>query len=454
MSYAAAYPRAGNRGRLTRALALLTVLWAMLLAPARAQEPPQVVDLVLGTSVQGRPITALRVGSGPRKLVLVGATHGGPERNTFQLATELAAHFRANPAAVPSGVRLYIIPTLNPDGLALDIRQNANGVDLNRNMDTRADTCPANDWQHTVEGAYGIVSDTGGPFSESEPESRLIRDFLLDASGVVFIHTSGGVVFPACEHAPSAALARVYAAAAGYPYIPKWDLSEITGGMHDWAGGLGIPAITPELATGDQPETDANLRAVQAVLGQAEALLLLPEARFVAGVPVQPVIWRAWQAWGGEKLFGLPLGPATAEGNGWRQIFERAILVYQPDRADTTGVVEVEPLRPQVIGDSETTPAPPVEGARFFPETQHNLAGLFAQFWEVYGGASLFGMPVTEEHAATENGMPIVHQVFERAILTRPAQATSMSEVTLGPVGRIDWAQLDAVAPTARIRPR
>jgi murein tripeptide amidase MpaA len=125
--------------RLFSVLVQILIVWFMLEGSAWAQPAsPQVVDLTLGVSTQGRPITAVRIGNGPRKLVLVGSTHGGPERNTFELATQLIGYVRANPITIPPDVRLYVIPTLNPDGLALGIRQNANGIDLNRNMDTRA----------------------------------------------------------------------------------------------------------------------------------------------------------------------------------------------------------------------------------------------------------------------------------------------------------------------------
>src|SRR6266545_680817 len=181
---------------------LLTLALQLWLAPRSGFAAPRMADLTLGRSGDGRPITALKIGDGPRKFALVGDTHGGPEANTFQLATMLADYFRAHPAEVPASVRLYIIPTLNPDGLAGGTRFNGRGVDLNRNMNTNTDTCPENDWNIHVQGAYGVESDTGGPYAESEPESRLIRDFLLDASGVIFYHSLGGDVFPAFrEHA-------------------------------------------------------------------------------------------------------------------------------------------------------------------------------------------------------------------------------------------------------------
>jgi predicted deacylase len=255
---------------------ILLILFLLLAAPLHAAPSRQstVQDLTIGLSTQGRPITALRIGDGPMKLVIVGNTHGAPEANTYTLAAMLADHFRANPHEVPSAVRLYIIPTINPDGLALGTRFNARGVDLNRNMNTNLDACPENDWRTTVFGAYGIISDTGGPYPDSEVESRVLRSFLLDAWGAIFLHSAAGNVFPAfCEHAPSIELAQTYATGAGYRYTRFWDAYTITGGMHDWAASLGIAAIVPELLTGTEPEFEQNLAGVRAVLAAAEELL-------------------------------------------------------------------------------------------------------------------------------------------------------------------------------------
>src|SRR5262245_37156732 len=293
-----------SRSRALQRLALLLLL-APSLVPARpAAGAVRVVDLTLGLSGAGRPITAVRIGDGPRKFVLVGDTHGGPEANTFQLAAQLADYFRAHPDEVPPAVRLYIIPTLNPDGLAEGTRFNGAGVDLNRNMNTNLDACPENDWNIHVQGARGIESDTGGPYIESEPESRLIRDFLLDAAGAIFYHSSGGDVFPAsCEHAPSIALAQAYAAATGYEYDRYWPNYNITGGMHDWAGSLGIAAITPELINGVDSDYEQNLTGVQAVLQNAAALLPLPQDRVEQGIQIPALIWRYWKAHGGNERF-------------------------------------------------------------------------------------------------------------------------------------------------------
>lgn len=441
--------------RLTALAAALVILSFVSLSPTLAQPGVPVVDLTLGSSTQGRPITAVRIGNGPRKVVLVGATHGYPERNTYTLVTQLVEHLRAQPEAVPASLSLYIIPLLNPDGMELQSRFNANGVDLNRNMDTSADNCPQNDWQPIVAGAYGLTAETGGPYSDSEVESRLIRDFLLDADAVVFYHSNAGVVFPACAHPPSADLARIYADGANYVFIPEWDRYVITGGMSDWAGGLGITAIIPELVTGDLPEFEQNLGGVQAILNAVDGIAPPAQPQQEGGIEVQPIIWRAWKAWGGTPLFGQPIGPAIKTDAGWSQRFERARLEYVPAQTNTTASVQSALLGRELFAPVADEPEAPVEGARFFPETQHNVRQPFADFWQVNGGLPIFGLPLSAEQEATDDGgAQVVRQVFERAILQRPAAAATMFEVTLAPLGRIEWAQIDARSVQTSVQAR
>jgi hypothetical protein len=434
--------------------ALLLLSFAGIL-PAHARTTPPIADITIGASTEGRPITAVRIGTGPRKFVLVGNTHGGPEANTYELMLQLITYFREHPSEVPPDLSFYLIPTVNPDGLALGSRFNARQVDLNRNMDTAIDRCIDNDWQHLVSGAYGVISDTGGPFPESEVESRLVRDFLLDANAAIFFHSNAGVVFPACEHPPSVRLAQVFAGGAGYDFIPVWDRYPITGGMHDWAGGLGIAAITPELISGDLPEFEQNLRGVQAVLRGAQDLIPELEARDIAGMPVHPVIWRAWRAWGGERVWGLPLGPPQAEGpSGTQQLFENGLLHYDPDRSPTTFAVQVGLLGREWLGGRVVPPETPGEG-RFFSETGHDISGLFAEFWEIYGGLPIFGLPLTgEEPGEDPAGLPVITQTFERAQLMRPAGAESIAAIRLRPLGRLRWAQADARTPASPVQPR
>jgi protein MpaA len=111
--------------------------------------------VVIGRSVQGRPIVAWTLGpdAAPRKILVVGCIHGDE-------CAGLAIVASLRRAPVPSGVQLWLVPELNPDGTAADTRQNARGVDLNRNFPYR--------WRPISDPVY-----YSGPTSVSEPETKV-----------------------------------------------------------------------------------------------------------------------------------------------------------------------------------------------------------------------------------------------------------------------------------------
>jgi murein peptide amidase A len=85
-----------------------------------------------GRSVDGRRIVAVRRGraDAPMRLLVTGSTHG----------TESAGHAivaRLRKMTPPDGVQVWTVRTFNPDGAARGTRQNARGVDLNRNFPYR-----------------------------------------------------------------------------------------------------------------------------------------------------------------------------------------------------------------------------------------------------------------------------------------------------------------------------
>jgi predicted deacylase len=89
------------------------------------------VAATVGHSVQHRPIEVVHIaGSGPRVLV-VGAIHGDEPAGIAVVRALERTHPRAE---------LWLVPVLNPDGLAAGTRGNAHGVDLNRNFPSL--------WQH------------------------------------------------------------------------------------------------------------------------------------------------------------------------------------------------------------------------------------------------------------------------------------------------------------------
>src|SRR3954465_3871052 len=85
--------------------------------------------LPVGHSVDGRAIRPVVLGSAPpaHRLLVVGCIHGNEPAglgNTPGLGG----------AGGQAGAEIVVVPTVNPDGcLRLGTRQNAHGVDLNRN---------------------------------------------------------------------------------------------------------------------------------------------------------------------------------------------------------------------------------------------------------------------------------------------------------------------------------
>jgi predicted deacylase len=115
----------------------------------------------IGTSVRDRPIRAYRLGDPEARVtaVVLGSMHGDEKAGTRMVK----ALRTGRPV---TGVDLWVIPTINPDGAARGTRGNARGVDLNRNFRHR--------WA-PLTGAY-----YSGTRAFSEPESRAFKRFVDD----------------------------------------------------------------------------------------------------------------------------------------------------------------------------------------------------------------------------------------------------------------------------------
>ena len=145
--------------------ALLALLLALALlgvgspADAAGTAGPAVLEVrTLGHSVSGRPIRAWHLGTpGATKVVLISTMHGD-ESAVSRILTSL------RDGSPVTGVDLWVVPTYNPDGKARHRRQNAHGVDLNRNYPTS--------WR-PMTGRYD-----SGRAPASEPETKAMMRFL------------------------------------------------------------------------------------------------------------------------------------------------------------------------------------------------------------------------------------------------------------------------------------
>jgi peptidoglycan hydrolase-like protein with peptidoglycan-binding domain len=109
----------------------------------------------IGTSAEGRPIRAYRAGEPGKPVVMVVATMHGEENFGQYVARGL---LEGRPV---TGVDLWVVPVLNPDGLAKDRRWVEGGVDLNRNFPNRF-----------------TVRANSGPRASSAKETRVVTRFL------------------------------------------------------------------------------------------------------------------------------------------------------------------------------------------------------------------------------------------------------------------------------------
>jgi predicted deacylase len=237
---------------------------------------------VIGTSVEGRKITAYTYGTGTTSLVFVGGIHGGYEWNSVLLAYQFMDYLTANPGIIPKNLAITVIPSANPDGVykiigkegrftVADVstttntalgRMNANKVDLNRNFDCN--------WK--AQSTWQSKTVSGGTTAFSEPEAKALRDFILadKPEAVIFWHSMSGTVYASqCKAGilpTTLDIMNAYAQASGYKTDKSFDGYAITGDAEGWLASINIPAITVELKTHETVEWEQNLAGIKALI--------------------------------------------------------------------------------------------------------------------------------------------------------------------------------------------
>jgi g-D-glutamyl-meso-diaminopimelate peptidase len=249
---------------------------------------------IAGQSVLGRNLYYLRLGTGPNK-VFYNAAHHALEWITspvlmkfaedyaraFALGQTLAGY---DPLDIWEKTSIYLMPMVNPDGVDLVLnglspdnpnytqlvawnfgrpthfstvwQANNRGVDLNHNYNAG--------WERSRQAAIALgitgpgPTRYGGPYPESEPETRAVADFTRtnDFSLVLAYHSQGEVIFwtfKGLEPPQSRTIGEALAQASGYTLAQPAGIASYAG-YKDWfIQAFRRPGYTIEVGRGVNP---------------------------------------------------------------------------------------------------------------------------------------------------------------------------------------------------------
>ncbi len=291
-----------------------------------AGNPEFVKKLVIGQSVQGRDIVALKLTEdanqapdGTRPAVLFSSTQHAREWLATEVGIRLLHHFvdgyRSDPmiAALLDEIEVWFVPVANPDGYQYtfdvnrDWRKNlqdndgdgeitsADGVDPNRNFDAH--------WGYDTIGSstFPFAVTYRGPGPASEPETVAMQDLMKRIEFVFQVNyhsASELILYPvgwqdeteSADNPVAVALAgtRLEPGIAGFLPIPSAALYIANGETCDYAASVGTLCFTPELTIARCPGCTWFEFPDDEELLQAEFELNLPFAMDVAMSTLDP----------------------------------------------------------------------------------------------------------------------------------------------------------------------
>lgn len=181
-------------------------------------------------SLQGRTIEYLQFGNenAEKTVLIIGVFHGDEPQGEY-----LIRRFLKEKSTLPKN-NLLVIPCLNPDGKALNTRQNANGIDLNRNFPTKN--------RVVIEDEHYF----SGEQASSEIETKFMIKILSECTPnlILSLHAPYRVVN---YDGPAEKFAEKISELTGYPVSA--DIGYETPGSFGTYAGIerNIPTITLEL---------------------------------------------------------------------------------------------------------------------------------------------------------------------------------------------------------------
>jgi len=236
--------------------------------------------IIIGRSVQNRPIYCTHFGNGICHVLFASAIHGN-EVGTIKLAHHLIQWLKNRSF---QNLTISVIPCLNPDGYALAKcrpqffqggimgRLNGNGVDLNRNFPTASfkQNASRNFGKEYLETAHVNAGKHGG----SEPETKALTSYVLDndISFVCMLHSRGNDVMSGYDDL-SGAIAKLYADATVSRLLPSdhWRQLSQTGICAEWCNENQIATIEVETPYRWGSDWERQRKGIEVMLNYLEA---------------------------------------------------------------------------------------------------------------------------------------------------------------------------------------
>lgn len=322
-----------------------------------------------GTSVQNRQLVSLKISDNVNaeenepEVLLDGGIHGdeiGGAENTIRFARHLCTNYTKDFKITDliNTREIWIYPMINPDGRVNVSRENANNVDLNRDL------------------GYMWNGEGNSKATYSQPETKAIRNCMYENQFVIHLNCHSGsqnVFFPWCHRSAKAAdynnfnkLSGLYASASTYPSLICMQSNAdyaTTGEVNDCSYGVnGTMGMVLEISTNKQPPVTEiqkyyqyNVPAMIALLEYSGYGIEGVVTDSIAGNPVAAVIYvdnfypvYSDPAMGDYHKFLLPgTHSIKVVANNYKTKIISNISVF--DKTSTAVSIKLEPVKSHFI---------------------------------------------------------------------------------------------------------